>query len=179
VGLTLLMEYLVRFSAGDFPFALENQCFWMAIQGAMMVRGGVNKDRKLNWWHAFALSVMGGFAGGWFGFFLMAKPTSMFANDLNMASCIFAFIVVNYTPMDIGFKFFSNIAVNIVTVVFAQLFRSLGIVKFIGVCFEQFKDHPSQYYPIPVFGPIMYATLLGNMGGESRFECIPISEWIS
>merc|ERR1719253_1881095 len=28
-----------------------------------------------------------------------------------------------------------------------------------------FKGAPSKYYPTPVFGPILFPTLLGNMGG--------------
>ena len=89
----------------------------------------------------------------------------MLANDINMASCILAFIIVNYTPFDIGYMFCKTLPITIVTTSFAQLFRSLGIMKFVNVCFETFKDTPSAYYPIPVFGPILYATLLGNMGG--------------
>lgn len=162
---SLAMELLVQFSSGDFAFSGELQAFWMAVQGAMMVRLGPNKDRSLNWFHAFSLSVIGGFGGGWLGFIWMGRPSSMLSNDLNMASCIVAFILVNYTPMDIGFKCCNNIMGKIATVVFAQLFRSLGVAKFVMVCFETFKDSPSAYYPIPVFGPILYATLLGNMGG--------------
>lgn len=89
----------------------------------------------------------------------------MLYNDLNMASCILAFLIVNYSPFDIGYMICNTIPFTMVTVSFAQLFRSLGIVKFADVCFDAFKDAPSAYYPIPVFGPIMYATLLGNMGG--------------
>jgi len=88
----------------------------------------------------------------------------MLSNDLNMASVIIAFVLVNYTPFDIGFMILNTLPASIATVSFAQLFRSLGIAKFVMVCYETFKDSPSAYYPIPVFGPIMYATLLGNMG---------------
>jgi len=47
---------------------------------------------------------------------------------------------------------------------FAQLFRSLGTIKFLTACYEALKESPSAYYPIPVFGPILYGILLGNMG---------------
>lgn len=155
----------VDFLTGKTPYTGECQAFFMAIQGAVNVRSGVNRNRQLHWFHAFALSVMAGFAGGWLGFLLMAKPTSMFSNDLNMAACIVAFVLVNYTPFDVGYKVFGSVPGQAVTAMWAQLFRALGLMKFSDVCFEAFKDNPSAYYPIPVFGPIMYGTLLGNMGG--------------
>ena len=67
------MEYIVRFGTGDIPYSTELQAFWMAVQGAMAVRNGPNKEGKLHWFHAFALSVLAGFSGGWFGFLWMGK----------------------------------------------------------------------------------------------------------
>ena len=87
------------------------------------------------------------------------------SNDLNFAGCILAFVAVNYTPKDFGYKILDTIPFRVVTVSFAQLFRWSGLVKFVNICYEAFKDTPSAYYPIPVFGPILYATMLGNMGG--------------
>lgn len=158
-----ILHLAVRFLTGDFPFSAELQAFFMAIQGAVAVRNGPNKDRKLHWFHAFALSVIGGYAGALFGFLWMGKPCSMLSNDLNMSSCIIAFVIVNYLPF--GFELCNSLAVTIVTVMFAQLFRCLGLVRFVGVAYDIFKDNPSKYYPIPVFGPILYGTMLGNMGG--------------
>jgi hypothetical protein len=89
----------------------------------------------------------------------------MLANDLSMGSAILAYILVNHSPFDIGFMFCSTLPVKLVTTVFTQLFKSMGVMKFVSVCFEAFKDSPSAYYPIPVFGPILYAILLGNMSG--------------
>jgi hypothetical protein len=160
-----VMTPLVSFLTGDFLYSGELMAFWMAVQGAVAVRKGPNKDNNLHWFHAFCLSVIGGYAGGLFGFIWMGKPTAMLANDLNVASCIVAFVLVNYFPLDLGFTFLKTLPATMVTVSFAQLFRSLGLIKFTTVCFEAFKDTPSAYYPIPVFGPILYATLLGNMGG--------------
>jgi hypothetical protein len=157
--------HMVNFLTGEFPFANELQAFWMAIQGAMIIRQGANKSRNLYWFHAFALTVIAGFGGGWLGFFLIGKPSSMLYNDLNMGSAILAFIIVNYTPFDIGYKLCNTLPVTIITYSFAQLFRSTSIPKFVDMCFETFKDKASPYYPIPVFGPIMHGTLLGNMGG--------------
>lgn len=155
----------LAYLTGNFAYSAELQSFWMAVQGCMAVRNGRNKDKKMSWFHAFMLSVFSGYSGASFTFFLMGKPTSMLSNDLNIASCIIAFIIVNYSPRDIGFKLGNTLPILIVTTAFSQLFRVLGIVKFVDVAFEAFRQNPSEYYPIPVFGPIVFATLLGNMGG--------------
>lgn len=159
------MDATVSFLTGTSPFSAENQAFWMAVQGAMAVAKGPNKDKKLHWFHAFTLSVLTGFAGGLFGSMWMGKPAGILSNDMNMASCIVAFLLVNCTPYNIGYKLLDTLPLALITVSFAQIFRANGIVKFVSVCFQEFKTNPSPYYPIPVFGPILYATLLGNMGG--------------
>merc|ERR1711862_101044 len=111
------------------------------------------------------LSVFTAFSGGSFGTLWLAKPTSMLSNDINIACCIIAFSIANYLPFDIGYKLGNTFPIVIVTTLLAQLFRTCGLVKYATVAFEAFKDNPSEYYPIPIFGPIIYATLLGNMGG--------------
>jgi hypothetical protein len=167
ITLASVGTYLVQFLTGNFHLSGELQSFWMAVQGCMMVRAARNPTKKeLTWFHAFCLSVLAGYAGGWFGFVLMAKPTSMFYNDLNMASCIVAFLVVNCTPFDVGYRLCQTLPFSLLTVSFAQLFRSTAIPKFVQVCYHEFATKGTPYYPsVPVFGPIMYATLLGNMGG--------------
>ena len=159
------MDYLVRFATAAFPLSSEMQSFGMAVQGAMLVRKGPNKAKQMHWFHAFVLSMLSSFSGGWLGFIWLARPSSMLSNDLNFASCILAFILVNYTPYDVGFYFCNTLPVTLITTVFTQLFKAMGIMGFVRACFGAFKDNPSSYYPIPVFGPILYATLLGNMSG--------------
>ena len=156
---------LLSYLTGDFAYTNELQAFWMAFQGCMVVRNGRNRDKKMAWFHAFMLSVFSGYAGASFTFFLIGKPTSMLTNDLNIASCIISFIIVNYSPRDIGYKLGNTLPILVITTAFSQLFRVGGIVKFVDTAFEAFRDKPSEYYPIPVFGPILFATLLGNMGG--------------
>lgn len=158
-------EWMVMYLTGNFPFSTELQAFWMAFQGAMAVRAGPNKDRSMHWFHAFMLTVFTGYAGASFTPLWMGMPTSMLSNDLNLGACAIAFFLVNCMPYDLGYKLGSTLPVTIITTTFAQLFRSLGIVKFTTVAHEAFKNSPSQYYPIPVFGPIAYGTILGNMGG--------------
>lgn len=153
------MNNVVPFLLGQSPYSEENEAFWMAVQGAMIVRNGPNATKRLHWFHAFSLSVLFGFAGGLMGFVWMGKPSSMLSNDLSMGSCILAFVIVNYTPMDLGFKLLNTLPFCIVTTMYAQLFRATGMMRFIAVCFNEFKHKPSSYYPIPVFGPIIYGTV--------------------
>ena len=143
----------------------EFVAFWMAIQGAMAVRRGPNKYGKMDWFHAFCQSVVTGFAGGLLAPIWMGKPTPLLSNDVNIGMCIIAFWIVNYSPLDIGYALFGAFPFRLVTESAAQLFRSLGVVKFCDIAFVAFQDSPSNYYPIPVFGPILNATILGNMGG--------------
>lgn len=159
-----LYDTFVRFLTGDFPFCPEIIAFWMAIQGATAVRKGPNKEGKLHWFHAFVLSTLAAFSGGIFNFIWMGQPSGILGNDVFMACAIASFVIVNYTPFDIGYTVLNTLPFSILTVSFAQLFRSLGTIKFLTACFVYFKDNPSPYYPIPVFGPILYGILLGNMG---------------
>ena len=52
-----------------------------------------------------------------------------------------------------------------VVTIFSQLFRVGGIVGFSDAAFGMLKDNPSPYYDIPIFGPILFPSMLGNMGG--------------
>mmetsp|Transcript_118984 Transcript_118984/g.344141 ORF Transcript_118984/g.344141 Transcript_118984/m.344141 type:complete len:313 (+) Transcript_118984:332-1270(+) len=158
------MDNVVTFLTASYPFASELQAFGIALQGAMAVRNGANKDGKMHWFHAFALTTLLAFGGGWFGFLLMGKPTSMITGgDVNVTCCVIAFLAVNYTPLDIGYKILSSFPGKIFVTIFAQMFRCTGTIKFINTGFQEIS--PTPYYPIPVIGPILYGTMLGNMGG--------------
>uniref|UniRef100_A0A7S1YX91 Uncharacterized protein n=1 Tax=Trieres chinensis TaxID=1514140 RepID=A0A7S1YX91_TRICV len=156
---------LVRYLTANYPLSTELQCFWMAFQGCIIVRSGPNKDGKMKWFHAFMKSTITAYAGASFANLWIGRPTSMLSNDLNFAFCAIAYAFVNCLPFDIGFKIGTTLPVVLVTTSFAQLFRSMGIVKFCEVGHAEFHKSPSAYYPTPIVGPIMFATMLGNMGG--------------
>lgn len=156
---------LVSYLTADFPYANEAKAFGMAFQGCMAVRNGRNRDKKLAWFHAFMISLLTAFAGGIFTNIWVGKPSLLLSSDINMACCIVAFLIVNCTPWDIGYKLGNTFPIVILTTLLGQLFRVTGMMGFTTVGFEMFKDRPSDYYPAPVFGPILFATLLANMGG--------------
>lgn len=152
------------FLTGTSPYHVELRTFGIALQGAVAVRKGMNKDGKMHPFHAFALTTILGFGGGWFTFLFMGKPTSMIAaGDINITLSFLAFLIVNYAPMDIGFKLVTSLPGAIAVTVLAQMFRSMGTIGFISTAAKELS--PTPYYNIPVLGPILYGTLLGNMGG--------------
>jgi len=159
------LNHAIAFLAASFPYATEFQSFFMALQGVMIVRNGSNKDGKMPWFHAFAQGVVISYAGGLLAPFWMGRPTPMLSSDVNMASCIIAYILVNCVPFGIGHKVSKLLPMRVVTVMGAQLFRAMGTIKFVNIAYEAFKDSPSAYYPTPIFGPILNGTILGNMGG--------------
>jgi len=89
----------------------------------------------------------------------------MFANDIFFGACVLGFLVVNYTPYQLGYRLVTSPPGMVVVTVFSQIFRVGGIIGFSDAAFAAFRDSPSVYYPMPIFGPILCPTLLGNMGG--------------
>lgn len=159
------MAWLVDYLTGEFAYAAELQCFWMAFQGSMAVRNGRNRDKKMAWFHSFMLSVFSAYSGSTFTKLFVGQPSSILSSDLSVASCILAFLIVNYIPKDIGFKLGNTLPVVLITTLFSQLFRVQGVTKYVEIGFATFQDKATPYYPIPIFGPIIFATCLGNMGG--------------
>mmetsp|Transcript_4814 Transcript_4814/g.7109 ORF Transcript_4814/g.7109 Transcript_4814/m.7109 type:complete len:305 (+) Transcript_4814:118-1032(+) len=160
----MVLEAAFAFLTGNFPFSVELQSICMALQGAMIIRSGVNKDGTMAWFHAFARGVIISYGGALFTPLWMARPTPMLTNDLNMASCILAYVLVNCTPSDLGYSMASLFPIRLLTVMGSQLFRTMGILKFVQIAYTALKDSPSDYYPTPIFGPILNAAVLGNMG---------------
>ncbi|VEU44560.1 unnamed protein product [Pseudo-nitzschia multistriata] len=157
------MDLIIDFLSGASPYHAELRTFGQAFMGALAVRSGVNKNKDLNWFHAFALTTIAAFGGGWFGFVWMGKPTSLITNgDVTLTLTAIAFVLLTYSPMDIGYRFGTLLPVKILLNSWAQLFRGLGMIGFINACAAEVA--PSKYYPTPILGPVVYGTLLGNMG---------------
>mmetsp|Transcript_7711 Transcript_7711/g.14540 ORF Transcript_7711/g.14540 Transcript_7711/m.14540 type:complete len:340 (-) Transcript_7711:491-1510(-) len=159
------LDLAISYLTANFAYAPEFQNIFMAIQGAMIVRTGPNKDGKMKPFHAFLQGVVLAYAGGLLTPLWMGRPTPMLSNDLCFASCIIAYLVVNNIPLDIGYKFLNTFPLRVLTVMGAQMFRNRGILAFVNIAYQAFKDSPSAYYPTPIFGPILNACILGNMGG--------------
>lgn len=155
------MDSIIAFLSGSSPYHAELRTFGQAFMGALAVRGGANKNRDMNWFHAFALTTIAAFGGGWFGFVWMGKPTSLITNgDVTLTLTAIAFVLLTYVPL--GHALAGMLPVKILMNAWAQLFRALGMIGFINACAAEVK--PSPYYPTAVLGPVVYGALLGNMG---------------
>jgi uncharacterized membrane protein YeiH len=155
-----IVDDLVSVLAGTSAYNVELRTLGMAFQGAMTVREGPNKDKSMNWFHAFCLVTVVAFGGGWFGFMWMGKPTSLITGgDVTLTLCIVCFVLTTYTPLH---KLGNLLPFKILYVFWAQLFRAMGMIAFIDTCNAEVSA--SKYYPTPVLGPVLYGTLLGNVG---------------
>lgn len=159
----MILGYVDSILTGSSPYNAELRTFGQAFMGAVAVRSSNNKNKQMNWFHAFALTTIVAFGGGWFAFLWMGKPTSLITNgDVTLTLTAASFVIATYTPYDIGLKVGTSLPIKIVMNSWAQLFRSLGMIFFINTCAAEVG--PSKYYPTPILGPVVYGTLLGNMG---------------
>ena len=140
----MLLDMIMEFLTGTTPYHVELRTFGIAFQGAMAVRNGLNKDKKMNPFHAFAWTTILGFGGGWFTFLFLGKPTSMIASgDVNITLSFLAFLIVNYMPGDIGYKLGMSLPGMLLTTSLAQMFRSMGTIGFISTAAKEIS--PSKY----------------------------------
>lgn len=159
------MNVLIDFLTGKLPFTMELTILGQALGAAMTVKRGRNWDGEMHWFHAFVVTCVTAFAGGLFNFMWMGKPTSMISNDVVFACCVISYATMNFLPLNLGFKIADVLPVKIAIVSYGTLFKSLGMVGFTSAAYHAFEDTPSKYYPTPIFGPIWYGVMLGQMGG--------------
>lgn len=157
--------YIISYLTGSFPYSGEFQAFFMALQGAMIVRMGPNKKGTMAWFHAFAQGVVVSYAGGLFAPFWMGNMTPFLGTDVHMTMCILAFVIVNCIPFNLGLKIGKLFPIRMITTMGAELFRTMGMIKFVNIAYARLQDSPSPFYPTPIWGPILNGTILGNMGG--------------
>ena len=181
----------ISFLTGKSWFSSELQSIGMALQANIIVQSRYQNNHRQEsyyfWFYRFLQSVLIGYSGGIFGTIFLGKPCPFLVNgDIHMTACLVAFGLVQiilpfvrsiFSPNSDISSSSSNIIKNsftiplqIVITSFAQLFRTMGLLKFITVCHLELLSPPyrtisTKYYEIPIFGPILYGTMLGNMGG--------------
>jgi len=160
------LSYLSSFLTLSFVSASTGnllQCFFMALQGATTARKTLASRKKpFTWFKALALTSILSFGGAWFAPLLVGKPSKMLASEVNAPVIVLAFYLLFYSPMDTFYKISTTLPFTIVTTAFAQLFRAGGVVAFVNLGNSMFSA--GDIYPIPVIGPILLASMLGNMG---------------
>jgi hypothetical protein len=133
----------------------------------MAIRNSPNRSKSMHWFHAFFKSTLTAYAGATFTNIFMGRPTSMISNDIFFGSCVLGLVIANYLPYDLGYLFFTTLLGELIHAVFLQVFHVGGVkVKgFSDAVYTMFKESPSPYYPTPIFGLILFPSVLGNMGG--------------
>ena len=160
------MNFLADLLLATFPYSTEILCLAMSIQGSMAVRRSIIKTKTdMHWFHAFIRSTLTAYAGATFTNVFMGRPTAMLSNDIFFGACLLGYGFVNCTPFNIGYLVCDSTLGEVAVTIFSQLFRVGGIVGFSDAAFGMLKDNPSPYYDIPIFGPILFPSMLGNMGG--------------
>lgn len=158
-----MIDFIIAFLAGSLPYHAELRVFGQAFMGALAVRGGANKNKDMDWFHAYALTTVTSFGGGLMAFLWMGKPTSLITGgDVTLTLTALAFVIVNYLPLNMGYSIGKMFPVKVIMNAWSTMFKGLGMIGFINAAAAEVA--PSKYYPTPVLGPIFYGSLLGNMG---------------
>ena len=186
----MILSYLT----GKSWYSSELQSLGMALQANLIVlsrwydpNGNDDTEKKQKkdtstkhvWFYRFVQSVLIGYSGGIFGTIFLGKPCPFLLNDIHMACCLLAFLLIQIllpfllrqSNHHIILQYGIVVPIQMVSTAYAQLFRTMGLLKFITVCHLELTTQPmyhtiaTKYYDIPIVGPILYGTLLGNMGG--------------
>lgn len=160
----VIFSHIVHFLTADYPYASELQAFFQAYAGHLMVRRVHNSARQLSWFHAFMLGAVSSFGGSTFAPLLMGRPTGVLANELSVPILIVTYLLTYHMPLDIGYKFGNTLLFRLIATPFTSMFKTSGTAGYSTAAFYAFKDNASKLYSIPVVAPILYPTLLGNMG---------------
>ena len=169
---------IVTFVTADFPLALPILAFAQSFHGAMYVRTGVNRNRTLHWMHALLLTVVCGNGGSILTPTGLGQSMTILSDDYIISCCIFSFLVVHYVPFVA--RLGQSAPVMFVLTILSQLYRTKYTIKYTEAAFQHLfhnervsqsqsqssanSSHP-KLYPIPIFGPVVYGTFFGCMGG--------------
>jgi len=158
-----MLDLIIAVLSGASPYHAELRTFGQAFMGALAVRGGANKNKDMHWFHAYALTIVTAFGGGFFAFLWMGKPTSLITGgDVTLTLTAIAFAFITYLPLNMGYSIGKTLPVKIVMNTWSVFFKGLGMIGFINAAAAEVSA--SKYYPTPVLGPVLYGALLGNMG---------------
>ncbi|GMH80636.1 hypothetical protein TrST_g641 [Triparma strigata] len=156
----------------NYSWSQENLNFFMAVSAVMAVRAADDKLRQSQskgnpWMYNLTHATLIGFGGGAFAPLLLARPSGLLAGgDFVALSSFVAYWLVFHSPFDVGYSVFSFLPLKIWTVLTSQLFKAGGICSYCNLGMGMFNA--TKYYPVPIMGPILTATLLGNVGPVFR-----------
>ncbi|GMH65096.1 hypothetical protein TrRE_jg1425 [Triparma retinervis] len=176
-----MTSYIIAFLRASFPFAQELMVFGMAMESAVAVRKAddaeVKKSPKTpyNWFLTLVQTSLIGFGGGWLMPIMLGLPSSfLLGGDINSLGCLISWYLVFHSPRDYFYtKICAAVPFQVFYTSFAQLFRATGIYGFVDKSLSVGMK-PSAYYPTPLLGPVLTASLLSNIGPIFR---LGYKEW--
>ncbi|GMI26387.1 hypothetical protein TeGR_g10041, partial [Tetraparma gracilis] len=81
---------------------------------------------------------------------------------INLPACLIAYYLIFHSPSDSFYKLSTSAPGTLLITFFAQLFRATGIPRAVDLTLPLCRA--SAYYPTPLLGPILAATLMSNVG---------------
>ena len=128
-----------------------------------------------NWFLTLVQTSLIGFGGGWLMPIMLGLPSSfLLGGDINSLGCLISWYLVFHSPRDYFYtKICAAVPFQVFYTSFAQLFRATGIYGFVDKSLSVGMK-PSAYYPTPLLGPVLTASLLSNIGPIFR---LGYKEW--
>lgn len=167
ITITMILDtYIIPFLSGNFPYATEFKLFFQGYAGFMGLRRVQQQqqqedEQQKHWFHTFCIGLMTAFGGGVLTPIWLGRPSFLIANDLIFGIAVLAYTAVYVLPF--GFTVGKMLPMKVVTSIGSTMFKSTGIATFVSTASGLIQ--PSAYYPsVAVFGPILWAVLLANMG---------------
>lgn len=143
------------------------------INATMGVHASFIGKPRPYWLHSLVLVVLTGFGGGMIGPLLIGKPSVIMTNDLIIPLCVLFWYSIHCLGL---YSVLTWKPIKIVWGLFLAIFRAHGAVDAVNLSLTILK--PGPYYPVPLVGPVLYATLIGCLGGFMPLDkgLLPISK---
>ncbi|RYY75192.1 hypothetical protein EON63_19460, partial [archaeon] len=109
--------------------------------------------------HSLVASALSSFGGGYIAFMLIGRPAAPLNNDIIIFSTILAWFLIFNLKLS---WFFTHTYVRTIWSFALGLFRTHAAVNIVTMSNTILA--PTAYYPIPLFGPIIAGTVLGEYG---------------
>lgn len=139
-----------------FPYGFT----WCIAGAATTVALKVRKDQgteRYYWLHSLILTIISGFGGGMVAFVMLGKPPIIVSNEWIVPLCIVAWYCTHY--LNFG-PLLNSEPFKIIIVVLTCLFRTHSMSNIVALANRTLA--PSEFYHVPIVGPIIVGTTLGS-----------------
>lgn len=163
----VVADHAIDFLTGNFPYCKEICSFLHGYLGFMGVRKAQEQTgAALGWFHTFFICLISSFGGAILTPMWLGRPSSIIATDMTLLISLAVYAIVFLSPFSAGYQIAQLFPVRLILTIGSSLFKTLGMIGFCTIAFDVLKENPAatEYYPVPIFGPIIWASMLGNMG---------------